>query len=513
MSSNLVRLTLYGLIVAVDIDLRTLVKEQLGDTRGVVDIFVPELLAKIRDRAARDGLIEDADVYDYLDFPDAIQTLRRHKEALDTSMARFIEKNSTELERLTPIRNRVMHGRPLQFTDYATVDSFVQKLRGRSSRWFPRVLEFENRIRDNPNFVYSLDLSRVGSQSDRIPHNLPLPDYDETGFLGREKETAELLAACRSNWPVVTVVGEGGFGKTALALKVAYELLDDETSDFEAIVWATAKRTVLTLDDIQTIDGAIQDSLSLIKSAAIQLGARTDEDAVMDEVADYLNSFKILLILDNLETVLDPLLTKFIRRSSGKSKILATSRVGIGEMSYPFRLSGLSPAEAVQLLRATARVRRIPDIYKAKSEVLRGYVTGMKLNPGFIKWFVSCVQCGRQPDVAITNPKTFLDFCLSNVYEHVSTAGKHICKAMIAVPGRHPLAMISYLSGLNGDELQQALAALQSANLVSMSSALTEAGSETVYELNELPRLYILKNHAPSGNYALELAVAKCATV
>lgn len=499
MSSSIVRLTLYGLIVAIDIDLRRLVQDQLGNNRNIEEILAPELLSKVRDRAARDGLIEDSDVYDYLDFPDSVKTLRRHKAELDSTFAQFVQKNSADLDRLTPIRNRVMHGRPLQFTDFAVVDEFVQKIRGFPARWFSQVVEFESKVRENPNFVYSLDLSQLSTSADRIPHNLPLPDYDETGFLGREQETADLLAACKSNWPVVTVVGEGGLGKTALALKVAYEVLDDEKSDFEAIVWATAKRTVLTLDDIQTIDGAIQDSLGLIKSAASQLGASMDESVVLDEVAQYLNSFKILLILDNLETVLDPLLTRFIRRSTGKSKILATSRVGIGEMSYPFRLGGLSTNEAVQLLRTTAKVRRLPDIYKAKTDVLRGYVVGMKLNPGFIKWFVSCVQCGRQPDVAITNPKIFLDFCLSNVYEHVSQEGKEICKAMIAVPGRHPLAMISYLSGLNGDDLQQALAALQSANLVSMINALTEAGSETVYELNELPRLYILKNHAPTA--------------
>ncbi|MCW6530736.1 cold shock domain-containing protein [Sphingomonas sp. MMSM20] len=488
------------MIVATDIDLRRLVRNQLGETRPVDQVLAPDLLTKVRDRAARDGLIEDVDVYDYLDFPDSVQTLRRHKVELDQDLARFIQKNGADLDRLTPIRNRVMHGRPLQFTDFSVVDDFVQKIRGSRARWFPQVIEFEDRIRENPNFVYSLDLSRLSSVADRIPHNLPLPDYDETGFLGREQETTDLLAACKSNWPVVTVVGEGGFGKTALALRVAYELLDDENSGFEAIVWATAKRTVLTLDDIRTIDDAIQDSLGLIKCAASALGASTDENVVMDEVAEYLNSFKILLILDNLETVLDPLLTRFIRRSTGKSKILATSRVGIGEMSYPFKLGGLSVNEAVQLLRTTAKVRRIADIYKAKTEVLRSYVQGMKLNPGFIKWFVSCVQCGRQPDVAITNPKTFLDFCLSNVYEHVSSAGKEICKAMIAVPGRHPLAMISYLSGLHGDDLQQALAALQSANLVGMHNALTGSGTETVYELNELPRLYILKNHAPSAS-------------
>ncbi|WP_420136247.1 hypothetical protein, partial [Sphingomonas sp.] len=183
MSSSLVRLTLYGLIVAIDIDLRTLVREQLNDSRAINEIFDPELLEKTLARAKRDGRMEGSDVYDYLDFPDAIQTLRRHKGELDTSTARFLEKNSTELDRLTPIRNRVMHGRPLQFTDYSTVDTFVQKLLSYPSRMFPNVFEFESRVRDNPNFVYSLDLSRVGAPSDRIPHNLPLPDYDETGFL------------------------------------------------------------------------------------------------------------------------------------------------------------------------------------------------------------------------------------------------------------------------------------------------------------------------------------------
>lgn len=498
--SNLIRLTLYGLIVALDIDLRDQVKTQLGNNRAPEEVLSSDILAKVRDRASRDALGDEADIYDYLDFPDSIQTLRRHIAALDPTISKFLRTNSHDLERLTPIRNRVMHGRPLQFTDYSTVDTFVQKLRTYPRGMFERVVEFEEKVRENPNFVYSLDLSRIEPSSDRIPHNLPLPDYDETGFLGREQENKELLNACKSNWPVITVVGEGGFGKTALALKVAYDLLDDEHSDFEAIVWATAKRTVLTLDDIQTIDGAIQDSLGLIKSAAAILGAQTSEDVVLDEVADYLNNFKILLILDNLETVLDPLLTKFIRRSSGKSKILATSRVGIGEMSYPFKLGGLSVPEAVQLLRTLAKVRRLPDIYKAKAEILREYVKGMKLNPGFIKWFVSCVQCGRRPDHAITNPKTFLDFCLANVYEHVSPDGKRICKALVSVPGRHSLPMISVLSGLSGDDLQYALASLQSANILSMSSVLTEAGGETVYELNELPRLYVLKNHPPSAD-------------
>lgn len=499
MSFNLIRLTLYGLIVAIDMDLRNLVKDHLGATRQIDELLPTDLMGKVRDRASRDGVTNDDEFYDYLDFSDSIQVLNSNKLHLDNTLIKFMKSNAVELERLVPIRNRVMHARPLQFNDYTTVDEFVRKAISFPRRYFPRLFEFEEKVRENPNYVYSLDLSQVGEPEDRIPHNLPLPDYDETGFLGREQEAADLLAACRSNWPVVTVVGEGGFGKTALALKVAYELLDDPASGFEAIVWVTAKRTVLTLNDIQLIDGAIQDSLGLIRGAAHQLGALSEENTVLDEVASYLNTFKILLVLDNLETVLDPLLTRFIRKSNGKSKILATSRVGIGEMSYPFRLGGLGPAEAVQLLRATAKVRRVPEVYRAKNDILRHYVQQMKLNAGFIKWFVATVQVGKRPDQALSNPKTFLDFCLSNVYEHVSANGRQICKAMLAVPGRHSLALISYLSGLSGDDLQEALAGLQSANIVAMTSVLTEAGAETAFELNELPRLYILRNHAPTA--------------
>ncbi|MER8661314.1 cold shock domain-containing protein [Mesorhizobium sp. M1148] len=506
MSFNLVRLTLYGLITAIDADLRALVRFQLGSSTAIEAIFPADTLAKLRDRAARDGAADDDDIYEYLDFADSAQILRAHKASLDPAIAKFVNVNSTELDRLIPIRNRVMHARPLQFADYSTVDIFVKQLHSYPKALFPRVIEFEERVRENPNFVYSVDISQADQQVDRIPHNLPLPDYDETGFLGREQETSELLAACKSNWPVVTVVGEGGFGKTALALRVAYDLLDDETAGFEAIVWTTAKRTVLTLNDIQTIDGAIQNSLGLIRSASDVLGGVGSDEAILDEVASYLNTFKILLVLDNLETVLDPLLTRFIRKSSGNSKILATSRVGIGEMSYPFKLGGLNSQEAVQLLRLTAKVRRVPDIYKAKNESLKKYVQQMKLNPGFIKWFVSSVQCGKRPEQALANPKIFLDFCLSNVYEFLTADGKTVCKAIIAVPGKQSLPLISYLTEISGDRLQEALAGLQSANILQMSSTLTEAGSETVFQLNELPRLFILRNHPPN---AVEDAIFK----
>jgi hypothetical protein len=122
-------------------------------------------------------------------------------------------------------------------------------------------------------------------------HNLPLPDFDETGFLGRAEETRQLLTAIRGPWPIITIVGEGGVGKTALGLRIAYELLDDASAGFDAIVWTSSKTTKLTPNQILRIDDAIQGSLGILRDIEKTLSGTPSADP-LSEVLDYLNSFK-----------------------------------------------------------------------------------------------------------------------------------------------------------------------------------------------------------------------------
>ncbi len=239
--------------------------------------------------------------------------------------------------------------------------------------------------------------------------------------------------------------------------------------------------------------------MGIFQDVARTLGGGTKPSPnAFDEVLSYLNSFKILLILDNLETILDKNVIDFFSKLNGSSKILVTSRVGTGEMNFRFPLGPLSSGESVRLLRTTAKARRVDDLNKINVRELTAYCKRMKYNAGFIKWFVSAVQSGKRPEEVLVDPKIFLDFCLSNVYDHLSDDSKKLAGVMLSLAGKHSQSVLSFISEIGGDDFKQALQQLWSANLVTMSTSATDQGSQTVYELAELPRLFIIKNHPTS---------------
>src|SRR5262249_24459368 len=142
---------------------------------------------------------------------------------------------------------------------------------------------------------------------------------------------------------------------------------------------------------------AISDSLGLLTNVADKLaGSKAGEP--IEEVLDYLKQFRILLVLDNLETVIDARLRDFLQRLPAGSKILITSRIGLGAFEVPFKLAPLVHNEAVHLLRALAKTRQIHYVDKLSNARLGKYCEKMHQSPGFIRWFASAVQAGRRPE-------------------------------------------------------------------------------------------------------------------
>lgn len=265
---------------------------------------------------------------DYLDLADEIHAIRAHDSKLDSVTQSYIRRYYTGLDGLVPVRNRVMHSRPLEFDDLTRVAELANELvRSHGALW-ANLRTIIKELDRNPDFVSVLTIPDQMYEPTKVLHNLPQVEFDDTGFVGRDRDIQDLKRALKGSYPVVTVVGEGGLGKTALAMKVCYDLLDDPSSGWDAIVWTTAKATKLSIREIEVIEGAISSSLGIIESAAAVLGRET-ETAALDDLISHLTNNKLLLVIDNLETVIDQNIRNFVRQVPQGSKILFTTRIGL----------------------------------------------------------------------------------------------------------------------------------------------------------------------------------------
>jgi non-specific serine/threonine protein kinase len=150
----------------------------------------------------------------------------------------------------------------------------------------------------------------VGSR--RTLSNIPV---ELTSFVGRRAEMAELRKLL-TTYPLVTVTGIGGVGKTRLALRAAADMVGDFP------------------DGVRLIElGELRDPSSVVDVVAAGLSLRDDAVKPLNEVLiDYLSPRTVLLVLDNCEQVVDAAakLAETLLRSCPDLRILATSREGLG---------------------------------------------------------------------------------------------------------------------------------------------------------------------------------------
>src|SRR5262249_16390978 len=135
----------------------------------------------------------------------------------------------------------------------------------------------------------------------KLHDNLP-PQRGE--FLGREKERERVLNGLRSRWPLVSIEGLGGVGKTTLAIETARSSLAEPQavldSSFEYVVWVSAKDQLerkLWLDEVLDTTARVLGYHSIMKLSTEQMEQKKAE------VSQLLRTYRTLLIIDNFETI------------------------------------------------------------------------------------------------------------------------------------------------------------------------------------------------------------------
>src|SRR2546425_5819994 len=195
-------------------------------------------------------------------------------------------------------------------------------------------------------------------------HNLPQRTY--TCFVGRESEQQKLMQLLlpypRSRHFLMTLDGIGGVGKSALALEIAYRYRDtyrvvSPEERFEAIIWVSAKRTLLTASGIQqrqqtfsTLGDLYREIATVLELPSILQG---DVELRRGLVEHALTNKRTLLIVDNLETVDDEEVLTFLRELPDPTKAIVTTRHRI-DIAYAVRLTGMPRIDAQALIELEA---------------------------------------------------------------------------------------------------------------------------------------------------------------
>lgn len=494
MVANVSSLTCYALLRAMETDLRDAILSVSDDDES--EHVLSESLAQTaqsRRQKERGGSTSSAlsQLLPYIDFTDAHSVLMRISGRLPERIKNQLRALQPSWGRIGAVRNRVAHARPLEIDDLPNVLDFAVGATKAEPEFWVETKDALGVLSSDPGYVLSLSVDLVRDDASRVMHNLPPADFDETGFLGRRSERKELRKAILGPWPVISVLGDGGQGKTALALQVAYDLLDDLENPFEAVVWTSAKNATLSSTEITRVETAIQSSLGLFAGAASELGS-FDPGNEIDNLLEYLETFRILLILDNLETVLDDNVREFLRRLPGGSKALLTSRIGVGSTEYPTKLGPLKEAEATHLLRSLARVRGVGALTGLSDGEANRFVRDMRCHPGYVKWFVSGIQSGLRPESLIENNELLLDYCMSNVYDYLADESRAVLRSMMVLPGNHTLAELAYLNDYDPQGIQTCVLELTRTNFLVQ----TRTGENTTFDLADFARAYLQK-HRP----------------
>ena len=342
-------------------------------------------------------------------------------------------------------------------------------------------LELIDKINTSPSEVIikiPSDFVEDFLETNGIVHNLPVADYNyEGGFVGRDDDKKKIKQYLKSEkFPVVTITGAGGVGKTSLALKIIEEITQSKTNLFDSILWLSAKENKLSPLGIEEIEPTLKSYEELLDTF-INLFNFTDiltNDSIVEKekltntIIDL--SENILVVIDNLETITDERIINFILDAPVKVKFLVTSRKGIGQVERRYQLKELKAKEAIYLFRQVAKDKQMPQLAKLQDEVIKEYVQKVSFYPLAIKWVLGQVARGKDINRVINSihkdESDVSKFCFEQIFETLSDNCKKILFTITSMETSPTRSILQHITEIEDNPFEDTIEELILVSLI-----------------------------------------------
>lgn len=412
---------MYEMLMALEMDFIENFQEKL---------CVEDIPKKIVEHAARvESINELYSILHGLDFQSYIEICNSNllKLQLGIEEKDFLNK---DFIKIIPIRNTVMHPRPLGILDYPILQEIFNNIEKYLNGFsWKHVHSSMDKIKNNPDELIAPPINL--KKSETIIENLPvIVDYEETSFIGRKKEIGEIKQKLnKNNVHILSVIGDGGIGKTALVIKLLYDMLDDDKCKFQLILWCSLKTSELNKYEFTKIDDSIKNVSGIYEDLASFVAASDCID-VPEYLIELAQNFNTLLVLDNLETINTSEIKEFLDRFTEYGKVIITSRIGLGEMEHRYRLEGLGEEDVKEYINTLLSLYGFEGLL-CDSEKYDIAVNQLYSNPLAIKWFVRCLYNGQDISDILANKSELANFCMSNVYDKLSQKARDVLEILI----------------------------------------------------------------------------------
>jgi hypothetical protein len=228
-------------------------------------------------------------------------------------------------------------------------------------------------------------------RSPRVYQNLPAPTYSQ--FVMREAAFAEVLDGLSKRSAAVVIVGLGGNGKTSLAREVADCCLkgDGSAALFDAAVWVSDKDRPGTTNLSLMLD-------EIARTLDYPGFTQFEHDEKRHEIEQLLRRQRVLVCIDNFETITDGVLLAWLLNLPEPSKALITTREYRREFrrgGWPVELRGMSDSEVRALVDERLKVLRLNKLVNDPS-YLESMIAATGGNPKAIEMTLGLMKYERR---------------------------------------------------------------------------------------------------------------------